>query len=319
MIGGRLVLLGYLSLPAVIGSAFLGPRRTAAVGGCAVLAAVLAGIPNGIFGTADHAIRVTIIAAVSAVGVFLARLRLARETQLRQVTAIAEVAQHAVLRALPTAVGRLALAGRYLSATTEALIGGDLYEVAPSPYGVRVIVGDVRGKGLAAVRLASVVLGAFRLSAMTRPDLVEVVRDLDLAASTTMGEEDFVTAVVVEFLDDGRYGVVNAGHHPPLLIEPTAVAMVPTGEPTTPLGLAPHPVRSEHRLAADARLLLYTDGLIEARDESGCFFPLERGVDWPPDLPLESCLDRLVDCLYAHVGGRLQDDLALVLAERQAT
>src|SRR5512142_171032 len=85
LIGGRLVLLGYLSLPAVIGSAFLGPRRTAASVG------VRSSPPSSPrFRTASSepptTIRVTIIAAVSTVSVFLARLRLARETQLRQVT-----------------------------------------------------------------------------------------------------------------------------------------------------------------------------------------------------------------------------------------
>ena len=86
-------------------------------------------------------------------------------------TVIAETAQRAVLRTMPTAIGSVGLAARYVSATAEALVGGDLYEVAATPYGVRVIVGDVRGKGLEAVQTAAAVLGAFRAAAFTEPDL----------------------------------------------------------------------------------------------------------------------------------------------------
>ena len=79
--------------------------------------------------------------------------------------------------------GTLAVAGRYISATAAADIGGDLYEALDTPYGVRMIIGDVRGKGLDAVRLASIVLGSYRHVAYERADLRAIVADLDRAVA----------------------------------------------------------------------------------------------------------------------------------------
>jgi hypothetical protein len=75
---------------------------------------------------------------------------------------VAEVAQRAILRPIPARLGAMSFATRYLSAAEEALIGGDFYDAAFTPHGLRLITGDVRGKGLPAVQLASVVLGCFR-------------------------------------------------------------------------------------------------------------------------------------------------------------
>src|SRR5512142_2624861 len=90
---------------------------------------------------------------------------------------------------------RHALAARYLSAAAEARIGGDLYEVLPRPGAVRLIVGDVRGKGLDAVRTATVVLGEFR-AAVDRDDLVDAVVQMDARLRPYLGDEDFVTALL---------------------------------------------------------------------------------------------------------------------------
>ncbi|MBA3267225.1 MAG: SpoIIE family protein phosphatase [Acidimicrobiia bacterium] len=110
------------------------------------------------------------VAGVGAVGTFCvvsARWRERREGVLQRVTRVAEVAQLAILRPIPTRVGTMTFASRYLSAADQAFIGGDLYEVVPSAAGVRVVVGDVRGKGLEAVHLAALVLGTFREAAAT--------------------------------------------------------------------------------------------------------------------------------------------------------
>ena len=104
---------------------------------------VLSGFWNHSFGTLDWTIRVVLTVGLGALAVLSARTRVHREHDLRRMTVIAEAAQRALLRALPSAVGSVGFAARYLSATQEALVGGDLYEVAESPYGVRVIVGDV--------------------------------------------------------------------------------------------------------------------------------------------------------------------------------
>ncbi len=133
-------------------------------------------------------------------------------------TAIAETAQRALLRVMPASIGSLGFAARYVSATEEALVGGDLYEVAETPNGVRVIVGDARGKGLEAVQMAATVLAAFRHAAVKEPTLTAVATDLDDVVTAVAEDEDFVTAVLAEFHDDHTVTLLNCGHHPPLLL-----------------------------------------------------------------------------------------------------
>ena len=105
----------------------------------------------------------------------------------------------------------MSFATRYLSAAEEALIGGDFYDAAFTPRGLRLIVGDVRGKGLAAVQLASVILGCFREAAFAEADLQGLVAALDRRVAGELGEEDFVTVVVVEFGPQGWLRLVNCG------------------------------------------------------------------------------------------------------------
>jgi phosphoserine phosphatase RsbU/P len=80
---------------------------------------------------------------------------------------------------------------------------------------VRLLVGDVRGKGLDAVRLAGVVLGSFRDAAQDRPDLAQVAAALDRSVTRAIGLEDFVTAVLVQVATDGSAIVLNCGHPAP--------------------------------------------------------------------------------------------------------
>jgi sigma-B regulation protein RsbU (phosphoserine phosphatase) len=228
---------------------------------------------------------------------------------------IADASQRALLRAMPSAIGPVGFAARYVSASEDAAVGGDLYEVAATPYGVRVIVGDVRGKGLEAVQTAASVLGAFRQAAFQEPDLAALARSLDHIVTRVIGEEEFVTALLAQFQGD-TVTLVNCGHHPPLLVH-RAPSLLDTGEPQPPLGLAPEPVITSHDWPSSARLLLYTDGLVEARDARREFFPLS---DVAPDLArgtLDEALDQLLARLHEFAGRRIGDDIALVLAENQ--
>ena len=108
----------------------------------------------------------------------------------------ARVAQSALLREVPRSVAAARLACRYLSASAEAQVGGDLVEVIADGASLRWLVGDTRGKGLPAVRLASVAATSFR-DACARPglSLIEVARAVDLSVMRAADEEDFVTAV----------------------------------------------------------------------------------------------------------------------------
>ena len=315
-----IVLSASYAVAAVVAAAMTTVRRTALVAALALVLSVIAGAWNDNFATLDWVLRIMLTVGLGGLAVLSAWIRTRRERELRHMTVIAETAQRALLRAMPTAVGSVGVAARYVSATREALVGGDLYEVAASPYGVRVIVGDVRGKGLDAVQMAGTVLGAFRRSAFTRPSLAAIATDLDAVVTAVAGDEDFVTAVLAEFHDDHTMTLVNCGHHPPLLVTAgDGVDPVPTGVPVPPLGLAPVPRAVTAGWPGGSRLLIYTDGLVEARDRRGEFFPLTDNAPALRTGSLDEALDRLLARLLEHAGKRVDDDLALVLVEHRAT
>jgi serine phosphatase RsbU (regulator of sigma subunit) len=279
---------------------------------------VLLGIPGGSVGTTDHLLGCLVVATGGALGAVLAHRRTQQQQLLGRVSRIAEVAQQTILRPIPPRMGRVALAVRYLSATEDALVGGDFYELAATRYGLRVLVGDVRGKGLEAVQLAALVLAGFRAAA-AHPSLVELAAELDHSIRPRVGEEDFVTALLAQFGRHGQLQLVNCGHPPPLRFRLGAAELLTSAEATTPLGLAPAPTIQRFTLSPNDRVLLYTDGLMEARAPDGRPFELNGQVQAVVAAPsLGVALDGLVARLLEHAGGRLDDDLALVLAQPRA-
>ncbi|WP_250032008.1 PP2C family protein-serine/threonine phosphatase [Paractinoplanes maris] len=285
-----------------------------------LLVGVLATIVGMVFvGTAGP---LTISGAVNIVGILLATGIAAAVATIRQRQAerivelqrLAAVAQQAVLRPVGPQVGALAVAGRYISATAAADIGGDLYEALDTPYGVRIIIGDVRGKGLDAVRLASIVLGSYRHVAYERADLKTMVTDLDRAVARSVGDEDFVTAALVEERG-GTLTIVNCGHPAPLLLRRGKVIPLEPPAPAPPLGFMPEVKARVERLEPGDRLLLFTDGLGEARRD-GEFFPTaDRAWRLLGHGTVGDGLASLETALVDWVHGRLEDDIALVLLE----
>ena len=314
--GGNAELLGLLVGPPILAASFVGPKRTVAVGLVALVAAVGYGRAVGVDLLAgSQGVPVVAIGVATVLSGVVARVRVEREGRLRAVTRVAEVAQRALLGGVPPALGSLRLAVLYASASAEASIGGDFYEALETPHGVRLLVGDVRGKGLDAVRLAGVVLGSFRDAAQDRPDLAEVAAALDRSVTRAIGPEDFVTAVAVQVLGDGSAIVVNCGHPAPLLVRGGQATELDPPEPAPPLGLSPRPEPLRLRLALGDRILLYTDGASEARARGG-FFPLQAAAAFAlVSADLEAGLESLWAELQRHVAGQLHDDVALLLIE----
>lgn len=308
---------GSYALAPVLAAAIASVRSTMGVAAAAVVLSTASGWWNDNFFTTAWWVRLMFCLILALLAVVLADIRARREAALRHMTVVANTAQRALLRAIPREVGHLTIATRYVSATHEALVGGDLYEVAASPYGVRVIVGDVRGKGLEAVQLAGTVLGAFRRSAFEEASLPTLAANVDKVVAAVAGEEDFVTALLAEFHEDGTVTLVNCGHHEPVVVTPDGVArFVPTGDRVPPLGLGPVPDTVTVRCPSGARMLFYTDGLIEARDRDGRFFDLSAAAPRLATGHLEQALDELLDALTRHASSAVRDDLALLLAER---
>jgi serine phosphatase RsbU (regulator of sigma subunit) len=313
----RLLVSGSFGVAAVVASAVTTVRRTAMVGLAALLVTALSPIWNHDFNTIGWWIRLAMAVGLGALAVILATVRVRREQALQHMTTIAEVAQRALLRAIPSSIGSLSFATRYVSATKQALVGGDLYEVVESPDGVRLIVGDARGKGLDAVQLAATVLATFRRAAALELPLTEIATDLDNVVSAVAGMEDFVTVLLADLHDDHTVTLVNCGHHPPLLLtEGDIGALVDTGEPQPPLGLHPKPHPVTTQLPDGARMLFYTDGMIETRDREGAFFPLTDRADTLRSGTLDDALDGLLGQVADHAAEEIDDDMALILAER---
>jgi serine phosphatase RsbU (regulator of sigma subunit) len=304
---------------ALVACAITTVRITAIFAIAGAVLSALSAVWNHNFGTLGWWIHVAMTIGIGILAVILAQVRISREQDLRHMTTIAEIAQRAVLRVIPSSVGSLRFATRYVSATREALVGGDLYEVVQTPASVRVIVGDVRGKGLDAVQMAATVLAAFRRSAVLEVSLTGIVAELDNVVTAVAGDEDFVTAVLAEFHDDSSVTLVNCGHHPPLLLANASPGkLVDTGDPQPPLGLGPAPDPVASQLPEGARMLFYTDGLIEARNRNGAFFPLAERSTSLVGGTLDDALDGLLGELVRHAAAEMDDDMALVLAERRS-
>lgn len=235
--------------------------------------------------------------------------------RLAEVTLVAEAAQRAILAPPPARTGPIALSARYVSAAVDAKVGGDLYEVVSGPTSVRLFVGDVRGKGLGAVRTATVVLGEFRAAAAGLDDVAQVAREIDRRILPYLPDaEDFVTGVLVDIEHDGSFTVVSCGHPAPVLLTAAGEVRSVEMDHSPPLGLGVEPVIARGRLECGDRMLLFTDGLIEARASTGEFvdpLPFLSGVG---RADFDSALDGLLVALTDAAGGSLDDDLALMLA-----
>ncbi|MFI9586076.1 PP2C family protein-serine/threonine phosphatase [Streptomyces sp. NPDC052236] len=288
------------------------------------LAAALGAVLGARGGAPGHeqSIALSALVAVTLASGLASALRDRRERVLADVRSVAEAAQHALLEPVPPTVGQFQVAVRYSAAAAEARIGGDLYALVPTPYGVRLIVGDVRGKGLPAVGTAALVVGVFREAAYDEPDLLDVVGRIERSLARNLGPDDFVTAVVAGCSGPGRMEIVNCGHAPPLMVRDGEILAVEPTHPAPPLGL--HALTGEAptlqilSFADGDQLLLYTDGVTEARNHGREFYPLaERMARHVSDQPSHT-LDALHDDLLAHVGGRLDDDAALLLLRKPA-
>ncbi|MCH0539258.1 serine/threonine-protein phosphatase [Streptomyces sp. MUM 203J] len=255
-----------------------------------------------------------------------------RQSELDQVRRIAVAAQESILRPVSGRLGQVRTASMYLAAEKGAQIGGDLYEALWTPYGVRMIVGDVRGKGLPAVRAAAAVLGAFREAVHYEDELAEVMdhcaaafrREDAVARATTPAddEENFVTALLAQVSDDHLIRVVNRGHSPPLLLRKGQARELLPADPLPPLGLedlitGPTAVVESYPFEPGDRLLLHTDGVIEARDADDRFFPLSEAAASVRDACTpQEFLEEVHLRLIRHTAGRLADDVAMLVVDR---
>ncbi|MGW7365371.1 PP2C family protein-serine/threonine phosphatase [Streptomyces sp. NPDC054841] len=262
------------------------------------------------------------IVAVTLAAAYASHVRLQREEMLFHVRLVADAAQKVLLRPLPRRIEGVEIESLYLAAQEQARIGGDFYEAADTPYGVRLLIGDVRGKGLTAVGAASAVISSFREAAYDEPDLRGISHRLETSIirhSAAFPSQDlperFATALIVEIPHgSGHVRLLNCGHPPPLLVHGGEVRVLEPTTPSPPLHLATligdHYSVDTVAFAPGDQLLLYTDGVTETRDRAGEFFPLPDWMRREGLAPPRELLDRLHRDLIHYSGGRLEDDIA---------
>ncbi|MFF9770374.1 PP2C family protein-serine/threonine phosphatase [Streptomyces sp. NPDC014636] len=278
-----------------------------------------------------------LVALGGTLATLAAVVRVRHERQILHIRDIAETTRRTVLRPLPPRWAGLEHAGVYLAADVDARVGGDFYDIQPGPYGTRVLVGDVQGKGLGAVETAAALLGTFREAGYHEKDLTTVAERLETrmirhrSHTAALGRDDgdrFATAVLIAFADDTpeTIDVANFGHEPPLAVGPRGVRELPSGD-GVPLGFGDLAGRLPpvHRvpLAADETLLLVTDGVTEARDGLGTFYTLAREVDRavtadPRRAEPRGLVRQVRDGVLRHSGGRLEDDTTIFAVRRLA-
>ncbi|GAA1958016.1 PP2C family protein-serine/threonine phosphatase [Kitasatospora viridis] len=304
------------------------------LGVCTLGLAALAGLNEYDDVTAVHDQRflfgsMVTYAVLTLFSAYVAEVRMRRAAAFAAVSSVAEAAQRALLHQPGPEVGPLRLAVRYASAADEARIGGDLFSVLDTPHATRMLVGDVRGKGLGAVRTASVVLGAFREAAYDEPELAGVARRIEASVLRNVPEGEFTTALFAEVTGPGEVGLLQYGHVPPLRVTPDGtVTVLDAPDPWVPLGLGRlaigQPAGWTQPFEPGDVLVLCTDGVVEARRSGGGeFYPLERRAgalvagSGGSAADLEDAVARLYADLLAHTGGALGDDALLMLVSRQ--
>ena len=313
-------LLPLLIVGPAIAAALGGAAYTLAAGAVALGAVMLFDVRIMHQSVSHHQVIVAFAGAagVTAFGMLAARHREMRTRELEEVKIVAEAAQQVLLRPVPRQVGPVKMAVRYLSASHGARVGGDLYEVAITPDHVRLIVGDVEGKGLPAVRTAAVVTGAFREAAYDEASLPAIVARIETSLDRELGEEEFVTAVLAEVSrQDDKIELISCGHPAPLLLG--AGLPQPFGPEMSALPLGLGHLSAAPRIAVTLafepgdEVLFYTDGASEARDKAGTFFPLAGCTSVKGGHDPDTLVDRLSEEITRYVGHAPEDDIALLL------
>ncbi|HEY7145245.1 MAG TPA: SpoIIE family protein phosphatase [Streptosporangiaceae bacterium] len=204
------------------------------------------------------------------------------DRMFRRRTEIADALQASLLpRQLPVLPG-VEIAAAYVAATEGLDVGGDFYDVYPSPGGWGMAIGDVCGKGEEAAAVTAAARHAIRVLAHRNPDPAEVLRQANEIMLADNLDDRFVTACAVHLSwhgDQLRVAVGSAGHPGPAVVRPDGeVTMLDGGGMALGLFDSAEPGRQEIILRTGDLLFLYTDGVTEARSPEQRFFE-ERLTD----------------------------------------
>jgi serine phosphatase RsbU (regulator of sigma subunit) len=231
-----------------------------------------------------------------------------RQAQIELEMRSAREAQHVLIPEETPPIPGLSIASVYKPA---AEVGGDFFQVIPLAAseknpGALIILGDVSGKGLKAAMTVSLIVGTLRTLAQYTEQPSEILRELN---QRLMGrrERGFTTCLVLRIQADGACTLANAGHLPPFC---DGNELAVTG--SLPLGLSAGATYEEidFRLGEDETLVVYTDGIVEARNARGDLFGFDRIARLLGDRPpLQEILDNA--CAFGQ-----QDEITILSVTR---
>jgi hypothetical protein len=202
-------------------------------------------------------------------------------------------------------------------------VAGDSFDYALNDNILHMAVIDAMGHDLDAAAMATIAIGAYRHARRVFISLAEKYAFMDQAISRQFGNDHFVTAQLMHLnITTGELELVNAGHPAPLLIRDGQVLRQLETATTLPVGFGGETPRiKEHTLQQGDRVLCYTDGIIEERDDGGQPFGEERLIHCVNHLGQERSdgmradLRRLSHTLKKERGGRTSDDATLFMIE----
>ncbi|WP_234445026.1 PP2C family protein-serine/threonine phosphatase [Streptomyces rimosus] len=276
---------------------------------------------------ASKAVGIFGVALVAVFALVLCRTRLEREALYARTSMVADAVQREMLRELPLTAGPLEAYGFYVSAQEGARVGGDIYEAVQTPHGLRLVIGDVQGKGMPAIGAGHEVLASFREAAHYKDTLEAVAERMEQALSRYNarsaergGQERFVTALLLEVRGEDGTKVLSCGHIPYYLVRNGQVTERTDGEGGLPLGLGWLTGEARQSVAVepvgDDWIVLCTDGVTEARGADGTFYPLaDRLARWTHLEPDELARTLRAD-LERFTGGQLKDDATVLIVRR---
>lgn len=201
-----------------------------------------------------------------------------------------------------------------------ARLGGDAFDYGVDKRAAQVAIFDALGHDLGAGLLATTAVAAFRHARRSRLDLESTAKHIGAAVAGQFDPSKFVTGVVCSLdVASGLLSWCAGGHPTPLLLRHGRVVKDLNSAHGQPFGVGPASEVMTEQLEPGDRILLYTDGVTEARNGSGDFFELQTLIDLvsrtsDSDAPPET-MRLLMHAIEAHNDGPLRDDATVVLIE----
>jgi sigma-B regulation protein RsbU (phosphoserine phosphatase) len=242
------------------------------------------------------------------------------EAARRDAAQLAETLQHTLIPPTPPAIEGLAIAAAYRPAGDGREVGGDFYDVFQvADHEWLAVIGDVTGKGVAAATVTAFVRHTVRALAMRFRDPSDLLTELNHAV-LAHDTDRFCTVVVVRLTDDGGEWRLtgSVGGHPLPLVRRADGTVAELGTHGSLVGVIDTPTFGtfEHRLGDDL-LVLYTDGVIEARRDGEFFgleglLPLVAATAHDPGSVTRAVVDAVLDFQDGHP----RDDIAVLTLGR---